>query len=120
MRYLNGKSTSLNVPSMAVGSQWMEEQPPQPRVWRVSWQPVLFAADHDVRKRIDSTVHRGIAFLLNAQIKEGPFAGAFPPAVGRLNQNTPEAKEFNNRATEVRIDYVQHALSAMIQYLHLF
>ena len=73
--------------------------------------------DHDVRKRIDSTVHRGIAFLLNAQIKEGPFAGAFPRAVGRLNQNTPEAIEFNNRTTEVRIDYVQHALSAMIQYL---
>ncbi len=76
--------------------------------------------DHDMRKRIDSAAHRGIAFLLNAQIKEGPFAGAFPRAVGRLNQNTPEAKEFNSRATEVRIDYVQHALSAMIQYLHLF
>ncbi len=75
--------------------------------------------DHDMRKRIDSAVHQGIAFLLNAQIKEGPFAGAFPRAVGRLNPNTPEAKEFNSRATEVRIDYVQHALSAMIQYLHL-
>ncbi|MBF8275629.1 MAG: hypothetical protein HW390_702 [Candidatus Brocadiaceae bacterium] len=76
--------------------------------------------DHDIRKRIDSAVYQGIAFLLNAQIKEGPFAGAFPRSVGRLNQNTPEAKEFNNRATEVRIDYVQHALSAMIQYLRLF
>ena len=76
--------------------------------------------DHGMRKRIDSAVYRGIAFLLNAQIKEGPFAGAFPRSVGRLNQNTPEAKEFNNRATEVRIDYVQHALSAMIQYLRLF
>lgn len=73
--------------------------------------------DHDTRKRIGSAVHRGIAFLLNAQIKEGPFAGAFPRSVGRLNQNTSEATEFNNRATEVRIDYVQHALSAMIQYL---
>lgn len=73
--------------------------------------------DHDMRKRIDSAVYRGVAFLLNAQIKEGPFAGAFPRSVGRSNQNTPEAKEFNNRATEVRIDYVQHALSAMIQYL---
>ena len=76
--------------------------------------------DHEIRKRIDSAVHCGVAFLLNAQIKEWPFAGAFPRAVGRLNPNTPEAKEFNNRATEVRIDYVQHALSAMIQYLRLF
>ena len=73
--------------------------------------------DHEIRKRIDFAVHRGVAFLLNVQIKEGPFAGAFPRSVGRLNQNTPEAVVFNNRATEVRIDYVQHALSAMIQYL---
>ena len=74
--------------------------------------------DNNIRKRIDSAVHRGISFLLNAQIKEGEFAGSFPRSVGRLNQNTPHAEEFNSRATELRIDYVQHALSAMIQYLH--
>lgn len=74
--------------------------------------------DHTIQSHIDAAVHRGMSFLLRAQIKEGAFAGAFPRAIGRLNQNTPDAEKFNSRATEVRIDYVQHALSAMIQYLH--
>lgn len=75
--------------------------------------------DHEVRKRIDSAVPRGISFLLRAQIREGEFIGAFPRAIDKMDQGTPNADKFNRRATEVRIDYVQHALSAMIQYLHL-
>ncbi len=75
-------------------------------------------ANHEIRKRIDSAVPRGISFLLRAQVKEGEFTGALPRAVGKLDQVTPGADEFNRRATEVRIDYVQHALSAMIQYLN--
>lgn len=75
-------------------------------------------ASHEMRKRIDSAVPRGISFLLRAQVKEGEFTGALPRAVGKLDQVTPGADEFNRRATEVRIDYVQHALSAMIQYLN--
>lgn len=75
--------------------------------------------NHEVRKQINSAVHRGIAFLLRAQINRGEFIGAFPRAVGKMEQAFPQANEFNLRVTEVRIDYVQHALSAMIQYLHL-
>jgi hypothetical protein len=74
--------------------------------------------DHDLRQRIDSAVFEGISFLLRAQIREGAFAGAFPRAVDKIEQNNPQAKKFNRRATEVRIDYVQHALSAMIQYIN--
>ena len=76
-------------------------------------------ADHEIRKRINSAVPRGIVFLLHAQVKAGEFIGAIPMAIGRLDQNNQKAYVFNRRATEVRIDYVQHALSAMIQYLHL-
>jgi hypothetical protein len=75
--------------------------------------------DDDLIGRIEPAVHRGIAFLLRAQVKEGKFAGAIPRAIGRLPSNEPDAITFNRRATEVRIDYVQHALSAMTQYLAL-
>lgn len=76
-------------------------------------------AGHQIRRRIDYAVLRGIAFLLRAQVKEGEFIGAIPMAIGRLDQNNQKAEVFNRRATEVRIDYVQHALSAMIQYIKL-
>ena len=36
-----------------------------------------------------------------------------------LPGNNPEEVEFNKHATEVQIDYVQHALSAMIKYVRL-
>ncbi len=75
--------------------------------------------NHEIRKRVDSAVHRGISFLLRAQINEGEFIGAFPWAAGKVDWSTPGAFDFNRRVTEVRIDYVQHASSAMIQYLHL-
>ena len=67
-------------------------------------------------QRIDAAVQRGAAFLLRAQIAGGDFAGGFPRAIATLAQNHSEADRFNRRATEVRIDYVQHALSALIQY----
>ena len=73
--------------------------------------------DYELRQRIDTAVQRGILFLLRAQVSEGDFMGAFPRAIRKIDQNRPGADKFNRRATEVRIDYVQHALSAMIKYL---
>jgi len=73
----------------------------------------------EIRNRINSSIPRGISFLILAQIKEGEFAGAMPRAVGRKQGNSSDVEKFNRRVTEVRIDYVQHAMSAMIQYLHL-
>jgi hypothetical protein len=73
--------------------------------------------DHELRRRIETAVPRGISFLLRAQVSEGEFSGAYPRAVGKIDPDLPDADAFNRRATEVRIDYVQHALSAMIQYL---
>ncbi len=70
-------------------------------------------------ERIDVATERGLAFLLRAQVHEEAYAGAFPRAMGRVDDNHPDAKTRNRRATEVRIDYVQHALSAMIQYKRL-
>ena len=71
-----------------------------------------------ISRRIKVAVPRGIAFLLRSQVEEGEFAGAFPRAIGPISRDRPDADRVNRRVTEVRIDYVQHALSAMIQYLH--
>ena len=72
--------------------------------------------NHKMRKSIDTSIPRGISFLIQAQIKEGKFSGAMPRAVGRKWGNNPDAKKFNRRVTEVRIDYIQHAMCAMMQY----
>jgi len=62
-----------------------------------------------LRARIGPALHEGIAFLVRAQVKDGPHSGAIPRAAEPRGPG-------DERATEVRIDYVQHALSAMIQY----
>jgi hypothetical protein len=67
------------------------------------------------RARIEAAVQRGIAFLLGAQITSGPYAGGMPGAV--LATGSPR----NARSvSEVRIDYVQHALSAWLRYEELY
>jgi hypothetical protein len=76
-------------------------------------------ADHPIVPHIESAAHRGIDFLIRAQVKDGPYAGALPHAIARLPEDgsDPKTAEFNRLQAEVRIDYVQHAMSAMIQYL---
>lgn len=73
--------------------------------------------DHPIRERVESAVDNGIAFLLNAQIKQGYLAGGFPQAVVGLSPVERERVTIDSAVTEVRIDYVQHALSALTQYL---
>jgi len=80
----------------------------------------ILPTDHPAKARIEAAVHRGMLFLFRAQIKDGPYAGAFPGTVIRRPRYAPNAARFNRLATEVRIDYVQHALSAMIQYQCMF
>jgi len=74
-----------------------------------------------LRKCTTSAVVQGLAFLLRAQIRSGKYAGAIPRAIQKLPRTHPRfQKKFNRRATEVRIDYVQHALSAMLQFEQMF
>lgn len=78
---------------------------------------LAFLPDDDpLRAKVLSAVRSGVAFLLRAQVKEGRFAGAFPRAIARRDLGTQDAEDFNRRATEVRIDYVQHALCTLIDY----
>ena len=77
--------------------------------------------NNGLRRQIVATTEKGIDFLLKSQIKSGEHAGAIPRAVIVLPEDNPQfSKSFNERVTEVRIDYVQHALSAMLQYQQLF
>ena len=59
-------------------------------------------------------------FLIRAQRLTAPEPGAVPRAIRPLTASHPRATpSFNRRALEVRIDYVQHALSGWLGYLEL-
>jgi hypothetical protein len=60
----------------------------------------------NLSSEIEGATERGIAFLLRAQITSGRYAGGLPGAV------TANARH----SSEVRIDYVQHALCAWLRY----
>ena len=74
--------------------------------------------DHPIVPHIRAAIDRGIDFLVRAQVKEGPYVGGLPQAISRLpDDGSSEVRAFNAQATEIRIDYVQHSLSALLQYL---
>jgi hypothetical protein len=72
---------------------------------------------HALRRPIARAVDRGMAFLLATQVDKGPFSGAIPRAAVRLDGEGKKIEKRNRRASEVRIDYVQHYMSAAMQYL---
>ena len=81
----------------------------------------ILPSEHQrLRERIWSSSLRGIDFMLRAQIPAGQHAGAVPRGIRRLPPgHSLWSHAFNRRAKEVRIDYVQHCLSAMIQFAQL-
>ena len=81
----------------------------------LEWLP----EEHPAHRVILASAESGIDFLLRSQVKKGPYKGGFPRAITRLPGDSPETIAFNTRAYEIRIDYVQHAMSALIQYYQL-
>lgn len=75
--------------------------------------------DVELRSRIASACHLGTGFLLRAQVRKGRLRGGFPRAVCSKTA-IPGNRSFNSRVPEIRIDYVQHALSALIGYRCVF
>jgi hypothetical protein len=66
--------------------------------------------DHaELHRQMLPAIDAAIAFLVRAQVPSGPHAGGIPWSVVLLASQ-------KERCGEVRIDYVQHALSAMLQY----
>ncbi len=74
----------------------------------------ILPPDHPMQSRIGTCLERAVGFLLRTQIRRGSFDGAFPRAIRTIDPTAKSAAAFSRRATEVRIDYVQHALSALI------
>ncbi len=64
------------------------------------------------RIRIEASVHAGMQFLSSAQRTTGPAQGGFSRVSAICASDDP-------RAHEVRIDYVQHALAALLGYLSM-
>ena len=64
----------------------------------------------ELRSQIKETVDHGIAFLLRAQIRDGAYAGGMP---GSLITDA-------YGGSDVRIDFVQHALCAWLRYKAMF
>lgn len=75
-----------------------------------------FLQDDNLNREISMDAADGINFLLDSQIHGGPCDGAFtqvaPRSAGGPASNDPQA-------TEVRVDYVQHALDAMVECAEL-
>lgn len=74
------------------------------------------------RERVQQSIVKGILFLRRGQVTTGATKGALPAAVpipgedaGVNNDEGTEDEPGDHRA-EVRIDYVQHAMSAMMRY----
>lgn len=72
-------------------------------------------ADAAFRQRMEDSAREGIAFILHAQIQTGPLQGAFPEMPESLWGITPNRPAGISPA-EVRIDFIQHALSAILLY----
>lgn len=78
---------------------------------------ILDANDDRLEKQLDEVVTYGVQYLLRCQVQEGPFQGGIPCAISFIpTGDAIDDAELKRRAGEIRIDYVQHALSAMIQY----
>jgi hypothetical protein len=67
--------------------------------------------ENELREKMKTEIENGVQFLMKAQATEGRMKGAIPRAY-----TPPGSKPVEPRADEVRIDYVQHALSAWLEY----
>lgn len=117
---LDGASGSPAVPSAAgslVAGGWGSVTPTSTRLEGLLASLTFLPQAHPIVPHVTAAVHRGMGFVLRAQWREGPYAGGVPMAIGRLfDDGLAETARFNAAATEIRIDYVQHALSAMLQF----
>ena len=67
--------------------------------------------DIKLMQDIAASIGPAATFLLTCQLVDGVHAGGVLRAVAKL-PDTPGNKTFNRRQSEIRIDYVQHAISA--------
>jgi len=62
------------------------------------------------------SIELGIKFIKSAIIMKGENIGGVTRAIAYHPESFSDYKRFNARKNEIRIDYVQHALSALMLY----
>ena len=73
---------------------------------------IIGQKDTVLTNTIRSSMQDAVTFLVREQITQGRYAGGIPRRAGH-HKNGPS---FNNRAGEIRIDYVYHTLNALVEY----
>ncbi len=68
-----------------------------------------------------TVIKEACTFLMNSQFTEGPYKGGIPMATKKKEyENSRESRfainRYNKIAPEIRIDYVQHAMCALLGY----
>jgi hypothetical protein len=104
--------------SWAIGS-FMDDGRSTPTATRLEGLLALYSwleEDDPLRGEIAKVASAGVGFLRRCQLTSGPAVGGVMRALRKLNS---EGADFNRRQDEVRIDYVQHALSAWLAYTRL-
>jgi hypothetical protein len=77
----------------------------------------LLSHTSDSRNELEYACDRGVRFLLRAQITDGAYTGGFTRSIyGHPAYALTVGDERSPRASEIRIDYVQHALCALLEY----
>jgi hypothetical protein len=66
------------------------------------------------KQNVGKSITQAINWLKEAQLKEGFHKGAWTRSVAKFKGKKRWIKKHNKRAGEIRIDYVQHAISALI------
>jgi len=81
---------------------------------------LTFLSDEDATlcDDIRRTIGRATGFLIDSQIRQGPHAGGIPGSI-ELDPESVATPDRVSPSDEIRIDYVQHALSALIQWEEL-
>ena len=73
-----------------------------------------------MRDQIKASVQLAMSFLMRSQIRRGRLAGGVPRVTALLSPDDPRLQAIpDSEVEEIRIDYVQHALCAMIRYHEL-
>ncbi|MFO0735840.1 MAG: hypothetical protein U0270_08170 [Labilithrix sp.] len=73
----------------------------------------------ETRKEIRAAIVKGISFLRRSQITTGPARGGIPAALVPPSEDGGAEEtelEGDEKSSEIRIDFVQHAMSAMMRY----
>ena len=98
----NGRTepTAKRLQGLLAARSFMEKEDPQFDEW-------LRAATSD-----------GIDFLVRACLRDGSRLGAMTRSI-RPQVDDAVSRQYGRRAREIRIDYVQHAMSAMLQYVRI-